>query len=58
MGEWRYSSTLLDLGRFNPGERVTGTHLKVARPTEATWTLWRKENLSFLLGIYPRPFIP
>jgi hypothetical protein len=58
MEEWRYSSTLLDLGCFAPGERFTGAHLKVVWTPGLTWTLWRNENLSLLLGIEPRPSMP
>jgi hypothetical protein len=53
-GEWRYSSTILDLGirwsasrpgRFIPGEISLGTHWIggwVAR--EPVWTLWGRDR--------------
>jgi hypothetical protein len=69
MREWRYSSTILDLGTrwewsasspvpFTPGETALGTHwIEGWVGPRAVWMMWRIErNFLLLLGIEPRPF--
>jgi hypothetical protein len=68
MGDWRYSSTVLDLStREVSGQLHTPASLPLRKEllipigeeagwtTEPVWTLWRIEKSLALLGIEPEP---
>jgi hypothetical protein len=69
MGEWRYSSTILDLGTswrrvvsftprpFDPEESARGTLWIGGWASEPVSTLWRKENVT-VPGIETGPSSP
>jgi hypothetical protein len=55
MREWRYSSTITNLGRFTPEKTALHTHCigSWVDPT-AVWKLWRGEKYFPVPGFAPR----